>query len=264
MIALEQAFYRALAPPPNVTVSQWADEFRVLSPEASAEPGRWDTTRAPYQRGIMDAIHDPLIQTVVVMSSAQIGKTEILCNILGYCIDVDPGPILVVQPTLEMAEAFSKDRLDPMLRDTPVLRGKVSDARTRDASNTIRHKTFPGGHITLAGANSPASLASRPIRLLLYDELDRGEVTAEGDPLALAEKRTTTFWNRKHIIVSTPGIKGISRIEAKFAESDQRYSFVACPHCGFRHRLEWQHVHWDSDPEPDPETAHLAALNAGA
>lgn len=264
MIALEQAFYRALAPPPNVTVSQWADEYRVLSSEASAEPGRWDTARAPYQRGIMDAIHDPMIQTVVVMSSAQIGKTEILCNILGYCIDVDPGPILVVQPTLEMAEAFSKDRLDPMLRDTPVLRGKVSDARTRDASNTIRHKTFPGGHITLAGANSPASLASRPIRLLLYDELDRGEVTAEGDPLALAEKRTTTFWNRKHIIVSTPGIKGISRIEAKFAESDQRHSFVACPHCGFRHRLEWQHVHWTSDPEPDPETAHLACPECGS
>lgn len=261
MMALEQAFYRALAPPPNVTVSQWADRFRMLSAEASAEPGHWSTARAPYQREMMDAIHDPLIHTVVVMSSAQIGKTEILCNILGYSIDVDPGPILVVQPTLEMAEAFSKDRLDTMLRDTPTLYGKVRTDRSRDGSNTIRHKTFPGGRITLAGSNSPASLASRPIRLLLADEVDRWDISPEGDPLALAEKRTTTFWNRKHLVVSTPTVKGISRIEAKFGESDQRRCFVACPHCEFRHVLEWQHVQWDPGL---PETAHLVCPECGS
>jgi len=260
VIELQQAFYRALAPPPNLTVSQWADEYRVLSPESSAEPGRWDTSRAPYQRAIMDAIHDAEVETVVVMSSAQVGKTELCLNLLGYCMDMDPCPILLVQPTLEMAEAFSKDRLDPMLRDTPVLRDKVRDAK-RDSSNTIRHKTFPGGQITLAGSNSPASLASRPIRLLIFDELDRGEVTSEGDALALAEKRTTTFWNRKHLIVSTPTIKGISRIEAKFAESDQRRCFVACPHCATRQVLRWQDVHWTNH---EPLTAHLVCAGCGS
>lgn len=261
MIELQQAFYRALAPPPDLTVSQWADEYRMLSSEASAEPGPWKTARAPYQRAIMDAIHDPLVHTVVVMSSAQIGKSEILLNMLGYTIDVDPGPVLFVQPTLEMAEAFSKDRIDPMLRDSPVLRGKVSADRTRDASNTIRHKAFPGGRITLAGSNSPASLASRPIRVLLADELDKWDVSAEGDPLALAEKRTTTFWNRKHVIVSTPTIKGISRIETKYAESDQRRCFVPCPHCAAPHVLEWAHVKWEDD---DPQTAHLVCPECGA
>lgn len=267
MIQLEQAFYRALAPPQALTVSEWADEFRVLSSEASAEPGRWRTDRAPYQRDLMNAILDPRVHTVVIMSSSQVGKSEVLLNVLGYGIDVDPGPILMVQPTLEMAEAFSKDRIDTMLRDTPVLREKVGDSR-RDASNTIRHKTFDGGHITLAGSNSPASLASRPIRWLLADELDRWDLSSEGDPLALAEKRTTTFWNKKHVIVSTPTIKGISRIEARFDESDQRRCFVACPHCGHRHVLEWKHVHWtehlvDGVSIGHPDTAHLVCPECG-
>lgn len=260
MIQLEQAFYRALAPPPDLTVSEWADEYRMLSAEASAEPGRWSTDRAPYQRDIMDAIHDPVVHTIVVMSSAQVGKSEVLLNILGYCIDLDPGPILMIQPTLAMAEAFSKDRIDTMLRDTPVLRDRVTDA-ARDASNTILHKTFPGGHITLAGANSPASLASRPIRTLLADEIDRWVAGDEGDPLKLAEKRTTTFWNKKHIQVSTPTIKGTSRIEAKFNESDQRRCFLACPHCGFRHVLEWKHVKWTDN---DPDTAHFVCPECGS
>lgn len=254
-----EAFLPALEPPPLLTVSGWADQYRRLSPEASAEPGQWHTERAPYQRGIMDAINDPAVETVVVMSSAQIGKTEILLNVLGYKIDHDPGPVLLIQPTLEMAEAFSKDRLDPMLRDSPTLRAKVRDAK-RDASNTIRHKAFPGGHVTLAGSNSTAGLASRPIRDVLADEIDRWDVTAEGDPLALVKKRTTTFWNRKHLVVSTPTIKGASRIEVKFQESDQRRCYVPCPHCGSMHILEWRNVKW---MDGHPETAHLVCPMCG-
>lgn len=256
---VHEAFLGALEPPPTLSVSEWADEFRMLSPEASAEPGRWQTDRAPFQRGIMDATSDPLVDTVVVMSSAQVGKTEILLNFCGSRIDLDPGPMLLIQPTLEMAEAFSKDRLDPMLRDSPTLRAKVTQNK-RDASNTIRHKSFPGGHLTLAGSNSPAGLASRPIRDVLADEVDRWDVSEEGDPLALAKKRTATFWNRKHLVVSTPTIKGLSRIEAKFEESDQRRCFVACPHCAHRHVLEWRYVKWRDD---DPETAHLVCPECG-
>lgn len=249
------------APPPNLKVSEWANQYRQLSSEASAEPGRWQTDRAPYQREIMDAMCDPLIEAVVVMSSAQIGKTEILNNVAGYHIHLDPAPILLLQPTLEMAEAWSKDRFAPMLRDTSVLRGLVRDPRARDSGNTLLHKRFPGGHITMAGANSPASLASRPIRLVLCDEVDRYPVSAgaEGDPVSLARKRSTTFWNRKLLLTSTPTIKGASRIEAAFEQSDQRRYHVACSHCGERQVLKWQQVKWQTDPEKEGDEKHQPA-----
>jgi phage terminase large subunit GpA-like protein len=244
-------------------VSQWADEYRFLSSEASAEPGKWHTDRAPYQREMMDAVNDPRTEMVVIMSSAQVGKTEIINNIIGYNVHLDPSPILLLQPTLEMAEAWSKDRFAPMLRDTYVLKGLVKDPRTRDSGNTLLHKRFPGGHITMAGANSPASLASRPIRLVLCDEVDRYPVSAgtEGDPVSLAKKRTTTFWNRKILLTSTPTIKGASRIESAFEQSDQRRFYVPCPQCGEKQTLKWQQVKWeqgepkDGDEKHKPETA---------
>lgn len=226
----------------------------MLSPESSAEPGRWITDRAEYQRGIMDAINDPSIETIVLMSSAQIGKTEVINNVAGYFIDQDPAPILIVQPTLTMGQAWSKDRLSPMLRDTPALRGKVKEARSRDSGNTTMHKVFPGGHITIAGSNSPAGLASRPIRIVLADELDRWPPSAgsEGDPLRLAFKRTTTFWNRKKFVCSTPTVKGFSRIEEMYDGSDQRRYWVPCSDCGESQVLQWSQVQW---PDGKPEEA---------
>lgn len=237
---------KILSPPPELTVSQWADRYRKLSQEASSEPGQWNTNRAPYQRGIMDAINDAGCEEVVIMSSAQVGKTELLLNIIGYYIDYDPSPILCLQPTLEMAQTFSKDRLAPMFRDTPVLRGKVKDARTRDSGNTILHKTFPGGHITMVGANSTAGLASRPIKIVLMDEIDRYPASAgtEGNPIKLAEKRTTTFWNRKKIKVSTPTIKGRSEIEREYLSSSQEEWCVPCPCCGKYQPYEWGRIHF--------------------
>lgn len=234
-----------------------------MSPEASSEAGQWLTSRAEYQRGIMDAISDPSIETVVIMSSAQVGKTEIILNCIGYFMDQDPAPMLVVQPTLQMAEAFSKDRLSNMLRDTPALQGTVKDPRARDSGNTLLHKTFPGGHITMAGANSPASLASRPIRIVFNDEVDRypPSAGAEGDPVALAYKRTTTFWNRKQVLVSTPTISGISRIEAAYLESDQRQYYVPCPECDHVQTLKWKQVKWEDD---DPATAVYECENCQA
>jgi phage terminase large subunit GpA-like protein len=210
----------------------------------------------------MDAVTDERTSDVVIMSSAQIGKSEILLNVIGYFIEHQPAPILMVQPTLEMAEAFSKDRIAPMLRDTEVLTGLIADARSRDSGNTLLHKQFPGGHITLAGANSAASLASRPIRVVLADEVDRYPVSAgaEGDPLALAEKRTQTFWNRKKIKVSTPGVKDLSRIEAAYKESDQRHYFIPCPHCKEPQVLKWAQVHWDADL---PQTAAYFCPHCG-
>ena len=235
--------------PPKLTISEWADLYRYLSPEASAEPGKYKTSRAEYQRGIMDAFSDPQVTRIVVMSSAQVGKTEILNNIVGYYIDQDPSTILNLQPTLEMAQTWSKDRLAPMVRDNPCLTKKVKSSKSKDSDNTILHKLFPGGHITMVGANSPAGLASRPIRIVLCDEVDRYPVSAgaEGDPVNLAIKRTTTYWNKKIGLFSTPTIKGVSRIEKAFAESDQRYYYVPCPHCGVYQRLRWGHVKYSKD-----------------
>ena len=252
-----------MRPPPNLTVSEWADAERRLSSEASAEPGVWRTSRTPYLKGIMDALNDPEVERIVLMSGAQVGKSEFLLNVAGYYMDVDPCPMLMLQPTLEMAEAFSKDRIAPMLRDTPALRGKVGDARSRDSGNTLLHKVFPGGHLTLAGANSPASLASRPIRVVLKDEVDRypQSAGAEGDPSALADKRTATFYNRKLISVSTPTIKGRSRIEAEYLESDMRRFWVPCLHCDTYQTLQWANVRW---PDGEPEKACYVCPHCGA
>lgn len=254
---------RYARPPPRLTVSEWADQNRKLSRESSAESGAWRTSRAEYQRGIMDAVSDKSVDQVVVMSSAQIGKTEILNNVVGYFISQDPSPMLLVMPTLEMGEAWSKDRLAPMVRDTPALRGLVAEPNSKGSGNTLLHKTFPGGHITIAGANSPASLASRPIRVVLMDEVDRYPVSAgtEGDPVSLASKRTATFWNRRIVMTSTPTVKGASRIEQAFAHSDQRRYHVPCPHCDEMQIIKWASVQWS---EGQPETARIACEHCGA
>lgn len=209
----------------------------------------------------MDAVNDPAVEAVVVMKSAQVGWTEILGNVIGFFIDNDPCPILIIQPTLEMGEAWSKDRLAPMVRDTPALHNKIKDAKSRDSGNTLLHKTFPGGHITIAGANSPAGLASRPIRVVLFDEVDRYPPSAgtEGDPIALASKRTTTFWNRKKLMGSTPTVKGLSRIESAYEGSDQRRYFVPCPHCGTFQTLKWggpDHPFGVKWPDENPSEAY--------
>lgn len=253
---------RLVQPPPKLTVSQWADAHRRLSAEASSEPGRWKTRRAEYQRAMMDAVSDRDVQRVVIMSSAQIGKTELVLNVLGYHMDQDPAPILTMQPTLNMAKTFSKDRVATMVRDTPRLREKVKESRTRDSGNTLLHKSFPGGHLTITGANSAADLASRPIRFVLCDEVDRYPPSAgsEGDPVELAIKRTITFHNRKIVLVSTPTLKNHSRIEKAFLESDQRYFHVPCPHCGFEHRLEWKNIKWDPGA---PQAAYAVCPDCG-
>lgn len=248
------AICRTWAPPPKWTVSQWSDARRVLSPEASAEKGRWRTSRAEYQREILDSVNDPTVDETVAMTSAQIGKTELLLNAIGYFIDYDPCPIMLVQPSLELGEAFSTDRLAPMIRDTPSIRNKVKESKSREAGNTKFQKTFPGGHITISGANSPTSLRSRPIRVVLMDEVSAYKVTAEGDPVKLAEKRTNNFWNRRIVKVSTPGLKGFCRIEKDFNRSDQRRFFVPCPHCETPHVFRWGNVVW---PEGHPEEARL-------
>lgn len=246
-IILFQNIAKTLAPPPTLKISQWADRYRVLSSESSAEAGKWNTARAEYQREIMDCIIESDIEDVVVMSSAQVGKTEILLNVIAYFIDYDPSPMILIQPTDLLAQAFSKDRLAPMIRDTPKLKNKIADAKSRDSENTILHKKFMGGHITMIGANTPTNLASRPIRIVLCDEVDRYPTSAgkEGDVVKLAEKRTNNFWNRKKIKVSTPTIKGQSAIEKEYQSSSQGEWCVYCPSCNMIQRYDFKRLRFD-------------------
>lgn len=192
----------------------------------------------------MDAVSDPLITEISVVASSQVGKTEIELNVIGFHVDRDPCSILMIEPTLELSQSFSKDRLDPMVRDTPCLRGKIVDVKQKDKSNTILHKKFPGGLLVMAGANSPSSLSSRPIRKVLFDEVDRyeasigGKGNSEGDPVSIGKKRAITYGHRKqYIYVSTPTVSGVSRIMFSFAQSDQRHYMVPCPKCGHFQKL---------------------------
>lgn len=261
-IELFTKIFAKLQPPPDISLSEWADKYRMLSSESSVEPGRWKTSKAPYQREIMDAITDINVKKVVVMSAAQIGKTDMaIINPIGYYIHYDPSPMLVMQPTVLMGETFSKERLSPAIRDTKVLSERIND-KSRTSGNTILQKIFPGGQVTIVGANSPSSLASRPVRILLADEIDRYPPTAgnEGDPLMLAEKRLTTYWNRKEVNVSTPTIKNLSRIEAEFEHSTQEHWHLPCPQCGALQRLTWSKIVFEKD---DLSTIYMACDACG-
>ncbi|WVR18328.1 terminase large subunit [Bordetella phage PY223] len=257
----------ALKPPPKLTLTEWADEYRMLPAESAAEPGRWKTSRVGVARGPMEAATDPAVHTLSAMCCTQLLKTELILNIVGYYVHQDPAPMVVMQPTVAMAETFSKDRLTPMVRDTPVLTGKIADAKQRDSGNTILHKQFAGGHITMIGANAPGELAMRPVRIVMCDEVDKYPISAgqEGDPIKLLSERAATFWNHKRIFVCSPTIEptehGGSRIAREYYNSDQRVFEVDCPHCDHRHEMQWRNVKW---PEGEPEKAMYHCPECGA
>lgn len=236
-------------PPEQITVKEWADKYRRLSPENSAEPGRWRTDRTPYLEEIMDAFTDPKVRRIAVAASSQVGKTEMEMNMLGYAIDIDPGPIMWVTPTQDNAEDFSKRRIAPMIRDTRPLKRKIEPSKSRSRDNTVLKKKYPGGMLTMTGSNSPANLASTPCRYVFGDELDRWTKDAggEGDPWALLEARTTTFFNHKMVQVSTPTIKGSSTIETAFLIGTQEYWSAECPHCGEYHFVKFDNIHFEHE-----------------
>lgn len=243
-------FAAGLKPDPLLSVSEWADQSRILSQTASSEPGRWRTDRTPYLREIMDSLSPSHpTEKVVFMKGAQIGGTEAGNNWVGYMIDQAPGPMLVVQPTVEMGKRWSKGRLAPLIEDMPCLKGKIKDPRSRDSGNTVQSKEFQGGIVVVTGANSAVGLRSMPVRYLFLDEVDAypGDADGEGDPVLLAIQRTATFARRKIFLVSTPTIQGLSRIEMEYAHSDQRKFYVPCPHCNEMQTLVWSQIHFDDE-----------------
>jgi phage terminase large subunit GpA-like protein len=258
MSDLIRGFLDGLRPIKRLTVSEWSDEFRFLDSQSSAEPGRWRTDRTPYLREIMDALSDTSeVQQVVFMKGAQIGGSECGFNWVGYTIDIAPAPMLMVMPTAETVKTNSSIRIDPLIEACPTIKQKIGEKRSKESTNTIQMKKFPGGFLKMAGANSAAGLRSMPIRKLFLDEVDAYPVNLdeEGSPIDLAIARTKTFGSgRKILIVSTPTIEGASAVESMFLATDQRKYFVPCPHCEHKQTLRFEQLTWEAGR---PDTARM-------
>jgi phage terminase large subunit GpA-like protein len=242
---MSAAASRAVRPRGRLTVSQWADNHRVLSSKGSGEPGRWRTARNPLLREIMDCLspHSP-VREIVVMKASQVGVTEMSINWIGYIMDYAPGPTMVLMPTLEARDTWKVQKLNPLMTDTPCIRDLLGGLRSRDASNSKDVIDFPGGILFLAGGNSPNSYAQKSVRYLMMDDLDRFpvEVGEEGDPVELARSRVKAFPRHKILFASTPTVEEASLIEREFKEGDQSYYFIKCPHCGEWQAMRWQNV----------------------
>lgn len=236
-------------PDPDLGVAQWADEFRVLSTKSSAEAGRWSTARTPYLREVMDCLTPSHPMTDgVLQAGTQLGKSECLYNWIGYIIDQAPGPVMLMNPTTDMAKKISKQRIAPLIEESPVLRGKVREAKARSSGNTTLLKEFDGGLAALVGANSGPALRSMPIRYLMCDEVDAypTDVDGEGDPVEVAVKRTDTFGVRaKRMYVSTPKLAGSSRIDRMRREGSGARYYVPCPYCTHEQYLRWPQMRWE-------------------
>jgi phage terminase large subunit GpA-like protein len=257
-----------LRPPPRMSLPDWADKYRQLSTSSGAVGGQWQTNRVEVARGPMMSVTEPGVRRITAMTSTQTLKTSFLENVIGYFAHLDPAPMLLLQPKDESVDAFSKERLTPMVKSSPVLRDLMGDEKSRDNDNTMKFRRFPGGFLALASAGSPTNLAMRAIRIVLMDEIDKYEPTKEGDPILLAEERMATFSTSSlSIRVCSPTWEETSRVYRSYLEGDQRKPYVACPHCGHEQTLDFfTHVHWakDTDGQHYPDTAHIHCESCGA
>lgn len=242
-----ESFAESVRPPALVDIDTWADENRILSGKASSEPGPWRTDRVPFAREIMKELSVSSSTTEIVFKKAtQIVGTEIILNWAGYVIDYAPAAMMIVWPTSNTGKRNSKQRLSPLIDETPVLKRKVVPARSRESGNTTLMKEFAGGVLVVAGANSAAELKSMPIKFLAEDEVDEypDDLDGQGDPGKLAEKRTTNFPRRKIYKCSSPTVKGFSKIDDAYEASDQRRYNVPCPSCHQKQVLVWDQMRW--------------------
>ena len=253
-----------MKPPEDLTVSQWADKNRRLTSESSAEVGKWRTSRTPYMFDILDSFTDPLIEHIVVVAASQVGKSETINNMVGYCIDQDPGPILLIQPTIDDVKRYSEMRIAPMIRETRCLKRKVADPKSRDAANTKRQKSFPGGVLVMTGSNVAHDLSSMPIRYVFGDERGRWATSAgsEGDPWELAVARTRTFYNKKMVEVSTPTVKGASAIENSYNLGTMERWKTQCPHCGEYVEITFDNIRFEYEAaeKGDKKIFHISEI----
>jgi phage terminase large subunit GpA-like protein len=258
--SLASSVSRLWAPPPRLSLSEWADTYFHLSSEYSAKQGKWTTL--PYQREPLDSISDPLVKRTVIKAGRQMLKSLAIMTAVGYFSHQDPCPILVVQPGQEDAESFSKERIAPMVRDNPVLSAIFAESKGRNSANTVGQKQFPGGGLSIVGAGSPRTVARRTIRVLCFDEIDKYKPTSEGNVISIGRHCLTTFRHRaKEIDTCTPTVQG-SNIDRAYEESDQRELFIPCASCGHRQSMMGQfhkQVRFDSSPLLTREEKALTA-----
>lgn len=233
-----------LKPPEDITVSEWADKYRILDAKTSAMPGPWRTEQTPYLKGIMDEFNNYETEEIVYIKPTQVGGTECLQNMAGYIIQQDPAPTMIVYPTDKLAESISENRLQPMIKAAPTLK-----KRFLENESSKLELQFDGMYLTLAGSNSPSSLASKAIRFLFLDEVDKypGASKKEADPISLARERTKTFHNRKIFITSTPTLKTGHIWKAKEDADIEKHFFVPCPHCGEYIEFKWKQVRFPKE-----------------
>lgn len=245
----------ALLPPPPLTVSEWADEYRYIASGKSPFPGKWSTNRTPYLREVLDCITDPTVEQIVIKKPTRIGGTEVINNAIGYHIHYDPCQILYVQTSLEEGRKYSDEILSPMIEATPILSARVAKERGRKATQTKLHKSFPGGNLAIVGAKSPKGFRMVSKRVVICDDVDGYEDNKEGDPVKLAIGRAKDYWNKKIVLISNPTTEGVSRIDAYYKLSDKRYRWVPCPRCDEYQVLKFggkDHdygLKWGDDPE---------------
>lgn len=262
-------FFRGLKPDSRLLVSDWADQNIRLSSKNAAEPGYYRTNRTPYVREIADSLSPSSpVETIVFMKGSQVGGTQIFTNWVGYIIDQNPGPTMIVQPTESLAKKYSRQRIDPMIQENEKLTEKVRPPRERDSGNSVLLKEFVGGLLNLAGANSSVGLRSLPIKYLGLDEVDAypEDIDDEGSPVELAIARTRTFSRKKIFIVSTPTVDGRSKIQMEFDDTDQRYYHVPCPHCGEMQTLKWSQVKYEVEKHGTkevPKSVHYECEHNG-
>lgn len=240
----------AFKPPERYTVSEWADNFRVLT-SVSAEPGRWRTNRTPYLKEPMDRFTDPLIEKIVLCFGAQLGKTETELNMIGYALDQTSFPTMMVYPTDTIAKFASDKRVQPMIKSVKSISDKF------DENSKLLELDFNNGnYMVLVGANSPSSLSSRSIKYLFFDEIDKYPAFAgkEADPIKLATERTKTFVDKKIVMVSTPTVESGNIWQAFMSANERRQYYVPCPHCGVSQTLKFKQIKW---PEEHNDNADM-------
>lgn len=234
---------KMLCPPEQLTVSEWAERYRMLDSKSSAMPGSWSNSVTPYLIGIMDEFNNYETEKIIFCKPTQVGGTEALQNMIGYIVMQDPAPTMIVYPTDTLAKSVSENRLQPMLKATPEI------AKKFDENSPLLELQFDGMYLTLAGSNSPSGLASKPIRFLMMDEVDKypGASNKEADPIKLATERTKTFHNRKIYITSTPTLKTGHIWKAKESADIEKHYFVPCPHCGEFIEFKFQNIRFPDD-----------------
>ena len=234
----------ALIPPENITVSEWAEKYRQLDAKTTARPGPWRNSSTPYLKGLMDEFCNYETEEIVFVKPTQVGGTEAILNMIGFVIDEDPSPAMVVYPTDELAKSISKNRIEPMLLNSPTLKEKY-----HENDSSVLEMQFDDMYLSLVGSNSPSGLASKPIKYLFLDETDKypGASKKEADPVSLAKERTKTFHNRKIVLASTPTLKNNHIWEAKENADIEKHYLMPCPHCGRKIEFKFSNLRFPDD-----------------